>query len=177
MTENEAIKKFNKMVGDRMSSKNGISEEQHELFQIAMDALEEIQQYREIGTVEECQKWKVRARLVECFPQSYINSEGEFIAHEKTNQYFILKSYNTVLDIKCKVLEWLSRAACKEIFCNGNKVSINKFMLDGINRFLETKFTVEDMEQIYTYIGNACNHQKTVSFVESGYNMAVLEEK
>ena len=56
MTENEAIKEFNKMIGDRMKTKRGISEKQHELFQIAVDSLEEIQQYRTIGTVERFQQ-------------------------------------------------------------------------------------------------------------------------
>lgn len=62
MTENEAIKGFNKMVGRRMRTKSGISEKQHELFQIAMDSLEEIQQYHSIGTVEECREAMERQR-------------------------------------------------------------------------------------------------------------------
>lgn len=53
MTENEAIKEFNKMVGQRMRTNKGISEKQHELFQIAMDSLKEVQQYREIGTIDD----------------------------------------------------------------------------------------------------------------------------
>ena len=60
MTENEAIREFNKMVGNKMQTKRGISEKQHQLFQIAMDSLEEIQQYRAIGTVEECQEARER---------------------------------------------------------------------------------------------------------------------
>ena len=60
MTENEAIREFNKMVGNKMKTKRGISEKQHQLFQIAMDSLEEIQQYRAIGTVEECQEARER---------------------------------------------------------------------------------------------------------------------
>lgn len=56
MTESEAIKEFNTMVGDRMKTKRGIHEKQHRLFQLAIDALEEIQQYREIGTVEEIKR-------------------------------------------------------------------------------------------------------------------------
>lgn len=56
MTENEAIKEINKMVGDKMKTKNGISQKQLEIFQLAMEALEEIQQYRAIGTVEEIQE-------------------------------------------------------------------------------------------------------------------------
>lgn len=60
MTENEAIKEFNKMIGTRMKTQRGISQKQHELFQISMDSLEEIQQYRAIGTVEECREARER---------------------------------------------------------------------------------------------------------------------
>lgn len=63
MTENEAIKEFNKMIGVRMKTQRGISQKQHELFQIAMYSLEEIQQYRAIGTVDECREARERQRV------------------------------------------------------------------------------------------------------------------
>ena len=50
-------------------------------------------------------------------------------------------------------------------------------MLDGINMFLHTDFSFDDMEIIYTYLGNACNHKKTIRFIESGYDMHVLTER
>lgn len=56
MTEQKAIKEFNKMIGNKMRTKKGISQKQHELFQIAIDTLEEIRHYRAIGTVEECRE-------------------------------------------------------------------------------------------------------------------------
>lgn len=37
-------------------------------------------------------------------------------------------------------------------------------------------FTEDEMMEIYTYIGNACNHQRTIKFVESGYDLKVLKE-
>lgn len=88
MTEKEAIKEFNKMVGDRMKTKRGISEKQHGLFQIAMDSLEEIQQYRAIGTVEECreaterQRAKKPIKIAPCKSVNYFkcSSCGEFLS-------------------------------------------------------------------------------------------------
>lgn len=50
-------------------------------------------------------------------------------------------------------------------------------MLDGINDFLETDFTENDMEEIYQYLGNAINHKKTVGFIESEYDFKVLRGK
>ena len=53
----------------------------------------------------------------------------------------------------------------------------HRFILNGINQFLDTDFTEKDMEQIYTYLGNACNHAKTLRFIASGYDMSVLEKE
>lgn len=121
--------------------------------------------------------WQLIIRLMHCFPRSFINQNGEFIAHLKSNTYFRLTDCKTELDIKCKVLEWLSRAAYKtEPYRRKDKNDeFHAFMLKGINEFLGTQFTAEEMEQIYTYLGNACNHEKTVWFIESGYDMKILE--
>lgn len=123
--------------------------------------------------------WKLITRLMNCFPGSFINQNGEFIAHAETNQYFILRDCKTELDVKCKVIEWFSRAACKTWpfdSARRNK-QFQRFMLNGVNEFLGTSFTSDEMEQIYTYLGNACNHEKTVRFIESGYDMGMLEGK
>lgn len=121
----------------------------------------------------------ITQRLMDCFPDSFINQRDEFIAHSDSNQYFILHDCTTEFDVKCKVLEWLSRAAFKtEPYSSDRENRIfHGFMLVGINTFLGTRFTDDDMEIIYTFLGNAVNHAKTVRFVESGYNMAVLEEE
>ncbi len=122
--------------------------------------------------------WKLIKRLMNCFPNSFINHNGEFIAEKKSNTYFILKDCKTELDVKCKVLEWVSRAAHKGQPYKQEKRNkeFRAFILNGINQFLETNFSEDDMEQIYTYLGNAINHERTVAFVESGYDMNLLRE-
>lgn len=125
--------------------------------------------------------WKnaCRLRLLADFDGSFFNERDEFIAHRYSNTYFIFASCETELDVKCKVLEWLSRSAHKGIPYSQewrNK-KFRKFMLDGINMFLNTDFSFDDMETIYTYLGNACNHNKTIRFIESGYDMQVLTER
>lgn len=125
--------------------------------------------------------WKnaCRLRLLADFDGSFFNERDEFIAHRYSNTYFIFANCETELDVKCKVLEWLSRSAHKGIPYSQewrNK-KFRKFMLDGINMFLHTDFSFDDMEQIYTYLGNACNHKKTIRFIESGYDMQVLTER
>lgn len=123
-------------------------------------------------------EWEYITRLMKCFPRSFINQYGEFIAHRESNAYFKIDNCKSELDIKCKVLEWLSRDAHKaEPFRARRKnEEYRAFMMGGINRYLGTSFTDEQMETIYTYLGNACNHEKTIRFIESGFDMFLLAE-
>lgn len=123
-------------------------------------------------------KYEVAKKLMRCFPQSFINYRGEFIAHQKSNTYFIFDYCEDEQEVNCKVLEWLSRAAHKTAPFRTAKLNneLHQFVLDGINSFLGTDFTFYDMDLIYTYLGNAVNRNLTIKFVESGYDMEVLRE-
>lgn len=122
-------------------------------------------------------KYEMLKRLMNCFPNSFINQQGEFIAHH-TGEYFIFENCKTELDVKCKVLEWFSRAAFKTepFFKERSNEQFHEFMLNGINKFLGTNFTQSDMEDIYTYLGNAIKHQKTIEFIEGGFDMAFFNQ-
>lgn len=115
---------------------------------------------------------------MDCFPNSVINNNGEFIAHIRSNTYFILGDCNNEEDVKCKVLEWFSRPAYKTEPYNAKQSNdkFHSFILTGINDYLGTDFSEKDMEKIYTYLGNACNHKKTLEFIKSGYDMSILED-
>ena len=118
-------------------------------------------------------------KLAKAFPGGFLNGNGEFIAHKKSNEYIGLIDCETEIDVKCKVLEWFSRGAhkTKPFSSSVNNRAFNIFMLEGINKFLETNFSIEDMEQIYTCLGNRINHKKTMKFIESGYDMEILREE
>ena len=119
----------------------------------------------------------VTKKLALAFPKSFINTALEFIAHKEANEWFRLEDCENEFDVKCKVLEWLSRGAYKTCPFNSNikNEKFHNFMLNGINDFLGTDFTESDIEQIYTYLGNCCNHEKTVKFINSGYDMSILK--
>lgn len=124
-------------------------------------------------------KLEMAKALMACWPGSFIYRNGEFIAHRRSNTYLVFENCETMEDLQCKVLEWFSRAAHKtQVYSTdrSNK-AFHKFMLDGINKFLGTSFDYNDMDLIYTYLGNACNHKLTMDFVLSGYNMELLYEK
>lgn len=121
---------------------------------------------------------EIRA-LKEAFPESYVNGRGEMIIEPHANQYFIIEGCKTKEDIKAKVLEWLSRGACKTEPYETPKrnAEFRQYMKDGVNTYLGTNFTQNELMAIYTYLGNCVNHQKTLNFIRSGYDFSVLEEK
>ena len=114
----------------------------------------------------------IRGRFMRAFPLFYINHNLEAIVHPRRNSYFCLEDVQTETDLIATILEWLSREACK-----GGTKKIQAYHLDGINDFLGTSFSQEDMEIIYTYLGNRINHAKTLRFIESGYDISILKEE
>ncbi len=124
---------------------------------------------------------KVLNDLFSAFPNAIINRNLEFVAdpNRRVNSYFRLEDCETREDVTAKLLEWLSREAYKsEHFCvERRNAQVHKYHLDGINRFCGTSFTPEDMKLIYSELGNRVNHQKTLCFVRSGYDMEVLKNE
>lgn len=121
---------------------------------------------------------KVLRKLGACFPRSFVNTRLEFIADSRprVNSYFLLADCKTELDVIAKMLEWLSRYACKSLHYRSDKWNdgVHKYHLNGINAYCGTAFTEDDMMLIYTYLGNACNHQKTIKFICSDYDLRCL---
>ena len=117
-------------------------------------------------------------KLAKCFPMSFVNKNNEFVAEKRANEYFLLENCETELDVQCKVLEWFSRAAYKTqpYRSDFRNEEFHDFMLKGINDFLGTVFSKKDMEIIYTYLGNAIKHEKTIEFIKSGYDMSFFKQ-
>lgn len=121
-------------------------------------------------------KLEMAVQLAACFPGSFINKNGEFIAHKKSNTYLIFDKCQNLQDLAVAVIEWFSRAAYKTAPYHSDAANekFNRFMLAGINKFLGTDFTPDDMELIYIHLGNGVNHSLAVQFVESNCNMEIL---
>lgn len=116
--------------------------------------------------------------LFGAFPNGIMNRHLEFIAdpHPRVGSCFRLDDCETREDVTAKVLEWLSREAYKSQHFNSKRRNreVHAYHLQGINAFCGTSFTEDDIEKIYTYLGNRVNHQKTLEFIRSGYDLAVL---
>nr|WP_244918909.1 hypothetical protein [Paenibacillus dendritiformis] len=94
----------------------------------------------------------------------------ELIVEPKNNIYFRLDNIQSEMDLKAKVLAWLSRPSCKGVS------NYNQKIIRGIvNEYLGTSFTQDEMDVVYTRLGNDCNRDLCVKFIESGYDLAILQ--
>lgn len=110
---------------------------------------------------------KIRA----AFPAAFVNMYNELILIPKANMYIMLNQVRDERDFKAAVLEDCSRNAFK-----GCSRKLQDEHLDGINKLLDSKFTRDDIELIYTYLGNGIQHDLCLRFVASGYDLKVLRE-
>ena len=119
--------------------------------------------------------------LFGAFPDAIINRNLEFVAepNRRVNSYFRLEDCESREDVTAKVLEWLSREAYKSqhYHVDWRNKEVHEYHLKGINTFCGTNFTHDDMQIIYSHLGNRVNHQLTLDFINSGYDMAVLDKE
>lgn len=111
---------------------------------------------------------KIRA----AFPAAFVNMHNELILIPKANTYIMLNQVRDERDFKAAVLEDCTRNAFK-----GRSCKLRDEHLDGINKLLDTKFTRDDMELIYTYLGNGIQHDLCLRFVASGYDLEIIREE
>ena len=111
------------------------------------------------------------------FPGSFINEPNELILIPETNLYIILSDCHTKLQLFAKVLEWCSRDSCfslhymvmkfNELYWKQNRKALNSFF--------DQNWSHEDMSLIYETLGCRVNHELTIKFIESGFDLQVLE--
>lgn len=102
-------------------------------------------------------------------PKCFVNKNNELIIEPKNNIYFRLEDIETELELKCKVIAWLSRPSH-----TGVSTYWQKRIRTIVNDFLNTRFTVDEMELIYGELGNDCDRNKSIEFIESNYDFSEL---
>lgn len=110
------------------------------------------------------------------FEESFINRLNELILIPKTNLYICLDDVHNETALKYKIIEFCSRDASKAMPYKTerrNKKYQSK-VRDKINIYLNTNFTAEDMDLIYTKLGNRINRELTIIFVNNNYDLKVL---
>ena len=98
--------------------------------------------------------------------------QNELIFSLRSNSCFSLEDVSDETQLKAKILEWLTRTAIK-----GISPKERKLHFEGINKLLGTNFTLEEMTDIYTYLGNGIKHDLCVKCVESSYDMTIIQKE
>jgi len=112
-------------------------------------------------------------KLLNCFPDSYINHGLEVILIPKTNTYFSLVGCSTKRDIIAKVLMWCTRDIAKARPYQQQKRNIDFYVdnRDHLEKYLGADVNVD---VIYHCLGNGINKELTHRFIDSGFNMEIL---
>ena len=109
---------------------------------------------------------------------SFINHNNEIILIPKFNVYILLDDVETDNDFKVKLCEWFSRDCCCALRYSQNK-RLERYYQENIEAFnfiCGTNFTKEQVEQIYTKLGNGIKHELTKKFVKSGFDLSVIAD-
>ena len=114
---------------------------------------------------------EIRRRLLVAFPKCTLSMNFELIVLPAKSTYIMLGNVEDEEALTAKILEWLSWWAI-----GGGTRTQQAYHFNGINSFLGTAFSIGDMETIYEELGNATNHEKTLRFIRSGYDVAGLHE-
>ena len=121
--------------------------------------------------------------LKQCFPDGHLDYFNSFIAHRGANRHYgaaccKLERCETSEDVIAAALEMLTIDCCKSApfeTLDANR-RFHKYMLKGMNKLLGKAFTEKQYLGIYTCIGNGINHQLTIDFIRSGYDLKVLRD-
>lgn len=157
-------------------------------------------------TINDIKNEEVRKEIVKLqgiFEDSFLNDELEFIAIHNihlqaiygeriiiedkcfkvpkkayfVNLYFLTTNITTKNEVKAKVLEYFSRACYKTMYASEQvDFLIHIYILDCVNEYLHTDFNEDDIELIYTYLGNGINRELTLKFIESGYDLNIIRD-
>lgn len=109
---------------------------------------------------------------------SYINHNNEIILIPKFNVYTLLDDVNTDDDFKVKLCEWFSRDCCCALRYSQKK-RLDRYYQENTEAFnfiCGTNFSVQQMEYIYTYLGNGIKHELAKKFVKSGFDLSVIDK-
>lgn len=118
------------------------------------------------------------SKALKILPGSFINHNNEIILIPKFNVYTLLDDVETDDDFKVKLCEWFSRECCCALRYSQQK-RLERYWQDNtvvFNFICGTNFTVDQMNYIYTYLGNGIKHELAKKFIKSGFDLLVIEK-
>lgn len=109
-------------------------------------------------------------KLINCFPDAYINRQLEFVLIPKTNTYFHLEGCLTREDVISKVLMWCTRDIANAAPYVQTKRNIDFYVRnkERLEKYLGASVNVD---VIYQCLGNGINSTLTKEFINSVFSM------
>ena len=102
-------------------------------------------------------------KFMENLPQSFITPRNELVLSRKENIYFNLENCRNKKDIEKKIYAWVSR----DVYKAPHKIKVKEMLLNAINKYLETNYSLKDFDYIYCKLGNDVNSKLMIDFCES----------
>lgn len=95
----------------------------------------------------------------------------------ETNLYIQLENCKTKFQLFAKLLEWCSRDSCFSLTYSMMKFNelYWKQNREALNSFFDQNWSHKDMSLIYETLGCHVNPTLTKQFIESGFNLKILE--
>lgn len=101
--------------------------------------------------------------------------EAEYLGHEAGRRKH--RECDEIEVVSVRLRQAGKRRFCQRVPLKERALNLVKEAItDGINKLLDANFTQEDMEYIYTYLGNGIKHELCMKFVQSGYDLGVIDE-
>lgn len=114
------------------------------------------------------------------FPRSRIEYYvyGGFVIYldEKNMFWFSLEKIESDIELKRRFISAVSRCYKTEPYRTSKRnIEWQQKHISAFNEALGAKFNDDEIAYIYTYLGNGCNKQIAIKFIESGYDLNVLK--
>ena len=115
-------------------------------------------------------------KLLNCFPESYINHNLEVILIPKTNTYFSLVGCGTKRDIIAKILMWCTGDISKARPYSQQRRNIRFYVenKERLEKYIDKNIGVD---VVYHRLGNGINKELTYKFIDSDFDMNLLYEE
>lgn len=114
--------------------------------------------------------------VMKSFSGSFINSDEELILVRESN-LFIKRIDVDDLAIKAALLEQCSRDACISEPLECGNAAYQDRVRTNLNEIFGMDWNRKEMRLIYRRLGNSVDHQLTLDFIESNYDLTILDYK
>jgi hypothetical protein PPSC2_p0287 len=119
---------------------------------------------------------KIMSEFPHSFIKYYVNGGFEITLDQQNVLWFSLGEIESDIELKRRFISAVSRCYKTEPYRTSKRnIEWQQKHIAAFNKVLGTKFNIDEIAYIYTYLGNGCNKPIAIKFIESGYDLNVLK--